>query len=177
MKTLTHLNMPSLLQRLLCIGFSLSFAALSSKLKRINKLFSHAAMRRIKVEPKDVMKPLFVFLFLNILLLSLWSGISPLVWEREVSSVDQFNRTVSSVGFCTSEWYLPFAILLVVINLSVLIHAMYQAYHARTISLEFSESEFIGKAIASCMLVCFVGVPVMVIVTDSPRAYFFVLAR
>ena len=114
------------------------------------------------------MKPLFVFLFLNILLLSLWSGISPLVWEREVSSVDQFNRTVSSVGFCTSEWYLPFAILLVVINLSVLIHAMYQ--------LEFSESEFIGKAIASCMLVCFVGVPVMVIVTDQPRAYFFVLA-
>ena len=45
-------NMQSLLHRLLCIGFSLSFAALSSKLKRINKLFSHAAMRRIKVEPR-----------------------------------------------------------------------------------------------------------------------------
>ena len=166
-----------LLHRLLCIGFSLTFAALSSKLKRINKLFSHAAMRWIKVEPKDVMKPLIVFLLLNVFLLSLWSGLSPLVWEREVSSVDRFNRTVSSVGYCTSEWYLPYAILLVVLNLSVLIHAMYQAYHARTISLEFSESEFIGKAIAACMLVCFVGIPVMVIVTDQPRAYFFVLAR
>ena len=118
-----------------------------------------------------------VFLLLNFLLLSLWTGISPLIWTREVSSVDRFDRTISSVGYCTSEWYLPFVILLVVLNLSVLSYAMYQAYHARSISLEFSESEYITKALAACMLVCFVGIPVMVIVTDQPKAYFFVLAR
>jgi hypothetical protein len=160
---------------LLCTGFSVAFAALLCKLKRINKLFSHAAMRRIKVEPRDVMKSLVIFLLLNLILLSIWTAISPLVWTRQVNSIDQFNRTVSSIGYCSSEWYLPFVILLVVLNLSLLIYCMYQAYHARSISLEFSESEFITKAIAACMLVCFVGIPVMIIVTDQPRAYYFVL--
>jgi len=34
---------------LLCTGFSMSFAALSSKLRRINKLFNSASIRRSKL--------------------------------------------------------------------------------------------------------------------------------
>ena len=82
---------------LFCIGFTLVFAALFSKMWRVNKLFNNPKMRRVKVTVLDVCKPLFALLFANILVLAIWTALSPLVWVREDISL------VESVGECTSE--------------------------------------------------------------------------
>jgi len=55
------------------------------------------------------------------------------------------------------------------------IFASYHSYRARGIATEFAESDFIGKAIACMLLVSFVGVPTMIIVSDEPRARYFVM--
>jgi len=162
---------------LLCIGFATTFSALLAKTWRINKIFHCTTMRRIKVTPFDVMRPLFVSLAANTLILSVWSAISPLTWQREVVAVDVFDRVVESHGSCRSSdsSLLYFVISLTLGNISVLLLAVYQAYVARNISTEFAESEHIAKALSLTLLVSFVTIPVMVIVTDEPRAFFFAL--
>jgi len=193
------------------IGFATSFSALLSKTWRVNKVFNHPALKRIKILPLDVMKPLFTslagkintrsyhvltskavapytriyllsnyfltsdFLLVTIVVLSIWTSLSPIRWHRDVAAVDEFGRAISSRGSCKSNSYLPYMIILVVVNASVLVCAIYQAYKARTISTEFAESEYIAKALALTMIVCLVAIPVLLIVNDNPRASFFVV--
>ena len=136
---------------------------------RVNKLFNNPRMRRVKVTVMDVCKPLFALLFSNILVLAIWTGLSPLVWVREKVS------PVESIGQCSSDGALPYVVVLAVIDLGAMAFALYQAYHARKISLEFAESSYIATAIACILLVCFVGIPV-ILLTNQARARFFVLA-
>ena len=90
--------------------------------------------------------------------------------------MDEFNRAVTSNGFCTSEGFLPYVITLVIGNVGLLALALYQVYNARSLSTEFAESEYIFKALFISVLVCFVGIPVMIIVEGEPKAYFFLLS-
>ena len=57
-----------------------------------------------------------------------------------------------------------------------MVFALYEAYQARKVSLQFAESSYIAVAIAAILLVSFIGIPVMVIARDQPRATFFVLS-
>lgn len=161
---------------LLSVGFAFSFAALFSKTWRVNRIFHNPAMTRVKITIFNVLAPLIAFSTVNITILSVWTALAPLKWERCVVDVDEFNRVVESYGHCTSDsTILPYVISLLVINLGLLTFALYQAYVARDISTEFAESEYISKALASSLLVCFIGVPLMII-DVTPAAHFFVLA-
>ena len=168
---------------LFCVGFVISFSSLFAKTWRINKIFHNPTMKRIKVTALDVMMPLFGCLVINVVLLTLWSVLSPLEWKREVTVLDEYSRPISSFGQCSNggdgkdDAGVIFFICLIVVNVAVLAVALYQAYVARGISVEFAESEYILKALSSAMLVSLVGVPVMIIVTDDPAAFFFVLSR
>lgn len=155
-------------------GFALVFSALFAKTWRVNRLFRDSSFRRIKVNVSEVMTPLIVVMFLNWAVLVTWTAISPLQWNREPTSFDAFDREVSSRGYCTSDHFLLFVIILLVIDLGALSVAAYQSYLARKISTQFAESEYIAQ---NCMLlVSFVGIPTMIIVSDEPRAYYFVMA-
>ncbi len=154
---------------LFCIGFTLVFAALFSKMWRVNKLFNNPKMRRVKVTVLDVCKPLFSLLFANILVLAIWTALSPLVWVREDISL------VESVGQCSSDGALPYVVVLTVLDLGCMMFALYQAYQARKISLEFAESSYIAAALGFILLVCFIGIPSFLL-TNKPQAQFFVMA-
>ena len=95
-------------------------------------------MRRITVTARDVMLPLIVLTSINVAVLTLWTILSPLQWQREVTASDTFGRTLESRGYCTSDGYLPFVIVLVVLDLGSLLLASYQSYLARGISTEFA---------------------------------------
>ena len=127
-----------------------------------------------------------IFWSVNLVLLAAWTAIAPLEWKREVTLYDEYSRPTSSFGQCTAMSSpfddndnpgMIFLICLALINVGVLGFALYQAYVARGISVEFAESEYILKALSAAMLVSLVGVPVMIIVTDEPAAFFFVLSR
>lgn len=59
---------------------------------------------------------------------------------------DAYDRVVESVGRCVSEQFVAFAVSLIVINGCALVLAVWQAYLARNIKTEFSESTYIGMA-------------------------------
>jgi len=157
------------------LGFALCFAALFSKTWRINKIFHSPSLKHIKVTAYDVMAPLIVLLLVNLLILSLWTGLDPLKWEREVTKVDVFGQTVETEAHCESDSFAAFVSVLAVGNMGALVVAAYQAYKARDIALEFSESSYIGRAIGLFLLACLYGIPVLIITWDDPSARYFVL--
>lgn len=103
----------------------------------------------------------------------LWTVIDPLSWKRTEIVVDRYDRIVETSGACHSQNPAPFFSSLLVVNLGGLGFCMYQSYVARKIATEFSESEYIARAMSLNLAVAFMAIPVSVIVGDNPQARFF----
>ena len=160
------------------IGFTITFSALFSKTWRINKIFhNRRGLTRMRVTERDVMVPFFVLLTLNLLVLLCWTLVAPLQYKRSPhQGTDGWNRVISTYGACRAErgsW--PFMAALGAVNLGVLVIANWQAYEARSIQSEFSESRFIAIVMASMLQACISGLPVLFLVRELPRAFYLVL--
>ncbi|KAG7373154.1 7 transmembrane sweet-taste receptor of 3 GCPR domain containing protein [Nitzschia inconspicua] len=157
---------------LLSTGFSLAFSALFSKLWRINKLFNQSSgIQRIVVRGQDVLKPLFILLTINIGLLIAWTVTDPLEWQRFSIDGQEWNTYGQCVGGTAST---VFVSLIAAFNFIALVMACVQAYLARNISDEFSESKYIGIAIYGWLQTCLIGVPIIFLIDDgNPTAQYF----
>ena len=70
----------------------------------------------------------------NVLILSLWTGLTPHEWTRTDAKYDDLE----SVGECAyRDGGLPYIISLVVVNVGTLLLTMFEAYRARNISTDF----------------------------------------
>lgn len=90
-------------------------------------------------------------------------------------SYDEHGRVTESVGVCTQKT-IVFECALVVINAGVVAVASYQSYIARKISTEFSESEYIAKAVTIVLVVSFMAVPIYFVADDSTKSRFLAQA-
>mmetsp|Transcript_26544 Transcript_26544/g.48152 ORF Transcript_26544/g.48152 Transcript_26544/m.48152 type:complete len:771 (-) Transcript_26544:182-2494(-) len=158
---------------LFACGFTITFAALFSKIWRIHQLQKATSQfRKIKVEVKDVLIPFVVLLILNIIFLLAWTLTDPLKWMRvHVDSLNSYGRC--KANGIPSKVFLS---LIVIINTCAVVLANVQAYMARHISDEFSESKYIAIAMASMLQMVIIGVPFSFLVSDKPEARFFVNA-
>jgi len=165
---------------LLALGFSLTFSALITKTFRINKVLGHAArFRRVTVTAGDVVKPMLTLLVLNIVVLVTWTLIDPLQRETVIISQDVFGRPTETYGVCSSEHATTFLSVLGITNLGSLLYAVFQAWRARNISTELSESTYIFAAMALILVVSLFGIPIIIIVSSSSvrvAAFYFVTA-
>jgi len=156
---------------LVSLGLSLIFSALFSKLWRINKVFAAAAtMKRVVVTAKDVLTPFAILMTLNFIVLLSWTLVDPMVFERV------YTDELTSYGRCVpqgNQWK-GFVATLAILNFTALVLVNVQAYHARSINDELSESKYIGLATLSMFQILLVGIPLLAIVYDTPSAYFFV---
>mmetsp|Transcript_14205 Transcript_14205/g.26883 ORF Transcript_14205/g.26883 Transcript_14205/m.26883 type:complete len:1644 (-) Transcript_14205:63-4994(-) len=163
------------------VGFVTSFSTLFSKLYRVNKLFEDAArFTRVTVNIPDVMKPMVLLLTLAVSILTAWTIVAPLQFRSiETLSLDQFERNVEIITVCyptdeTLDAAMAFFIAMMVVDGVVLLFACYQAYKARNISVQYSESRYIGIAMAIMAEGILIGVPIMITVPYSPTAQFMV---
>eukprot|EP00957_Ditylum_brightwellii_P031989 2425540-Ditylum_brightwellii.AAC.1 len=126
-------------------------------------------LTKIKVREQDVLVPFAVLLTLNVLVLLIWTIFDPLYWSRQPVKEGQYWETY---GSCRSDGVVSIVstVLLVLIALAALALACIQAYMARTISDEFSESKFIGIAVICWFQVLVVGLPLLFLVDSNPRA-------
>jgi hypothetical protein len=95
-----------------------------------------------------------------------------------VEPTNGINRVVSSTGSCSSgenAAAVPYLFLLGVINLSVVVFANVQAYRARTIHTEYSESRYIGLIMLCLLQSWLTGLPVLGLVYETPRANYVVI--
>lgn len=156
---------------LISLGFSLIFAALFSKLWRINRVFqASSTMRRVVVSEKDVILPFAILMTVNFVILLSWTLVDPMVYQRVVTDNSETHGRCIPQG---NQWKVFFS-LLAILNFTALVIVNVQAYIARGISDELSESKYIGLATLSLLQIFIVGVPLLVIVHNDPSAYFFV---
>lgn len=128
------------------------------------------AMRNVVVKEKDVIMPFVVLLTISGSLLVAWSIVDPLVWVRT-----EPNELNESQGYCQSlgSSYIIFLALIVVVNFLALVLASVQAFRARDINADFSESFYIGMTIISLLQALVLGVPIMILVRHFYLAFFF----
>ena len=157
---------------LLSTGFTIAFSALFSKLWRLNKLFNPSAgFQRIVVRSQDVLIPFAILFTMNIILLIAWTVVDPLMWERFSIDNQDWNTYGSCVGGTAST---VFVSLIAVINILALCMACYQAFLARNISDEFSESAYIAVAVLGWLQIALIGVPILFLIdNDNPSAQYF----
>jgi hypothetical protein len=154
---------------LLSTGFTISFSALFSKLWRINRLFNATpGIRRIVVRHVDVLAPFLALFTLNFGILLAWTIADPLKWGRLSVEGEIWNTYGSCEGGTVSVVLVS---VLAAANFGALLMACSQAYLARNISGEFSESKYIGIAIYGWFQILIVGVPVLFLIEfDNPLA-------
>ena len=155
-------------------GFCIAFSALFTKVWKLNKLFFNSSMVRVKIQTKDIIKPMIILTMVNVLAMTAWSVISPSKWVRVDSEVDAFGRTVSSIGGCTSKLTPPFKIALAAINAITLLLTLYQAYRARHIKTILGETSYIVWASTCMFVVCLMGIPVKMLVRDDVNVRYFI---
>uniref|UniRef100_A0A7S4AFU2 G-protein coupled receptors family 3 profile domain-containing protein n=1 Tax=Pseudo-nitzschia australis TaxID=44445 RepID=A0A7S4AFU2_9STRA len=157
------------------IGFGIVSSSVVCKTHRINVLMRNSArFSRIKVTVRDTIKPVFILTSLNIILLSLMTALNPLTFEIQIVRVDEFDRPLETYPYCSKKTSLCYLIPLVVLNMTSAIIAIYEAWRARKIATEFSESQYIFKALISILLVVFIGGPITFIANDNPNALAFI---
>ena len=134
--------------------------------------------QRLQLTVKDALRPFLVLLTMNIILLTIWTTLSPLQWQRiPGSSVDRYGRSVDSIGICQSNNSTVESImlaLLMAINVLSLVVAIRQSYASRHLPSELNESHYIFLSIAFMLEACFLGVPLLWVAADNPMASYVV---
>jgi len=157
-------------------GFTITFSALYAKTRRVNLVFRSDVPSRVFVSTRDVLLPFFALMTANMIVLTLWTALDPLVYTRQnLPGTDGWKRVIATYGSCrsshsTSAFLAPLGL----INLSVLILANWQAYEARSIESEFAESKYIALAMASLLQTMLCCVPVILVVGEAPRTFYLV---
>jgi hypothetical protein len=112
----------------------------------------------MKVTEWNVMVPFLVlFTILNIVVLTVWTVLYPLVCIREdLPGTDGWNRIIATYGTCQLNHVAPYLVPLGVINSSVLVIAKWQPMKPGPLSpnSEFSEAKY-----------TLTGIPILLVVT------------
>lgn len=129
----------------------------------------------IHVTSLNIFITLAVLLVLNLIILVTWTVLEPQEWTRiERDATDVFNRHVESYGTCKGDASLPFVVVLVVLDFLFLILGNWWAYQSRNIETEYLESRYIGISQAAVLQAWCMGIPILIVVWDTPQAKFFV---
>lgn len=159
------------------VGFAIAFSALLTKTWSVYQIYRKPDVDTITLRPVHFAKTLGALLLVNIIVLLSWTFVAPLKWTRvEGESKDAFDRSINSYATCSAESgsALPFRLVLVTFNLGVLIVANVLAYKCRDVSIEYQENRYIAISMASILQAWAMGIPILIVVKDSPQAKFFV---
>ncbi len=102
--------------------------------------------------------------------------LSPPVYEIKVEELDEFGRVSRIEGRCNWKDATGYMVALAVINLLILVMAGWESYKARNLSTEFSESQYLFRALVSTLSVSFMGIPLVLLTEGNPNALAFVSA-
>lgn len=129
----------------------------------------------IHVSAFDIFFFFLIYFLLNFIVLITWTIVSPLIWVRQYDTArDLFNREIESFAKCESDNSIAFVIVLALINFGMLILGNWWAYKARNIETEYNESSYIGVSMAAVLQAWAMGVPILIVVWNSPPAKYYV---
>lgn len=128
-------------------------------------------MKRVTVKELDAILPFAILTIINFTIMLAWNLVDPLVWVRT-----EPNDAYESQGYCQGNngSHVIFEGLIGVVNFVALVMANVQAYRARNISSEFSDSFSVMMTMLSLLQALIIGVPVLILVQDNHVATYFI---
>lgn len=157
------------------IGAVIAFSALFAKTRGIHKAYTNPELDFIHVTSFDIFGTLAFLLMINTVILTCWTVLNPREWTRiNKDATDVFTRPVESYGTCKGDGSLAYVIVLLVVDFAFLIIGNWWAYQSRNIETEYLESRYIGISMAAVLQAWCMGIPILVVVWDTPQAKFFV---
>eukprot|EP00797_Seminavis_robusta_P033988 Sro7_g006370.2 (614) ;mRNA; r:250087-251928 len=164
---------------LVVVGFTISFSALSSKIWRLSMLMElGSAMRHHLITVKQSLKPFYISMSVNVVLLLCITIFTPLRYQRVLvqGNVDSFGRPLESYGTCqpaASGFYYLLAVILIA-NVAGILYVIRQAYVTRDLPAAFSDATSLSLAVLSLLETLIVGTPLLVVVQGDPTTYYLV---
>jgi len=160
---------------LLSLGFSIVFSALFAKIVRIMLVLKAAEnFVRKTVGAKDVAYIMVGVIAVQVVVLTCWQIIDPLLWQREVLSWDNNDYPTKSIGVCESEHALRYIIPLVVADAIMLLFALYLGFRTRNISTKYQEGTWITASVLSSLQILMLAAPILLIVENDTTASYFI---
>jgi len=157
------------------VGFCITFGTLFAKIRRVHRLFrASARMARAQITATDTLLQIGKILFVDVVILSVWTGVDQLRWERTVLMTDVYGNPLSSQGYCTSDHWPIFVGLIAALHFGLLAVACYMCYVTRHIPAKFSEGQYLSLVMLSNLQIFLIGIPVLVIAGTDPASSFFV---
>jgi len=157
------------------VGFSITFGSLFAKIRRIYVLFRAAVdMRRIRISIPETVGMIGGVLLLDVTVLTVWTLVDPLQWQRNILTTDKYQNPLTSEGYCTSHHWMIFAGIIASLHLSLLGFASWLCYKARDIPSKFNEGKMVAIAMFSNLQIFIIGLPVLIILGSDPKSSFFV---
>jgi hypothetical protein len=144
---------------LLSLGHIITYGALFSKLWRINKVLQFS---RRKIEIRHVAWPSAILFVAAIAVLSLWTGLDSMTWQR--AEID--SDTGASIAQCQSDHLAGFMIPLVVLMLLPSLLTAVMAWKTKDIDGSYSESYWICIMNVVQLEIILVAVPMIIVLRD-----------
>jgi len=160
----------------LFIGFCTTFAAIFSKLGRINTIErSPSRMLRVTVTPRQVLRPFALLLSVILAVLIAWTVVAPLRYDDVANGAsDKFDRPLSFTMTCQSDNpndAIAFRIVLGTLAVAVVMITWYQSYRARNTTVAYNESKHLLFALVISSQSFLIGIPLMVALEDPSQLY------
>ena len=161
---------------LLFTGFCVTFAAIFSKLRRINKIESFAnRMIRVTITPMQVLAPFAVLLTLNVSILTAWTVLDPLKYDKvALNRKDVYGRNISWTLDCQAESNRAtffFYVALGILNIVALMICWWECYKARNTKVVYNENQHIIVALVVCSQSFLIGAPLVIVSVDPSVRY------
>ncbi|XP_072043527.1 gamma-aminobutyric acid type B receptor subunit 1-like [Amphiura filiformis] len=158
----------------LSIGFVLAFGSMFSKIWRVYRVAALKTPVRRVITDGYLFIMIFVFLCIDVFLLTLWQAIEPMHLEPKnltVKESDLINQHVVNIHYiqqCTSDnliyWLLP----LYTYKGLLLIFGTFLVWETRKVTIPaLNDSKLIGICVYNTIVLCIVGVSVSFLISDN----------
>jgi len=153
------------------LGFIIIFSALYSKLRRINRIFEGAKkLKRVMVTVPDVIIPFIVSFTCEVILLICWTVTNEQQYEvKDGEGTDGWNRKIQDHGVCDFFLNKNFQIPNLVFIFGLLLLANFEAFKARNIDVEYSESKYITAITILILQAFIIGIPVIILTQEQTK--------
>mmetsp|Transcript_2489 Transcript_2489/g.5714 ORF Transcript_2489/g.5714 Transcript_2489/m.5714 type:complete len:923 (+) Transcript_2489:466-3234(+) len=159
------------------VGTVLTFGALTAKLYRIYRIFHNRALKRIRITNMHLYGAIVGIVALDVVILTIWSSVSPLQWERTIEATDIFGNAIITYGSCTSEQENVFLALLLSYTFLLFLTGAVFSFMVRNTPSEFQESTHIVISLVSqVQLYCLGFLILFIFPHDNSDARFIVMS-
>ncbi|XP_069685797.1 gamma-aminobutyric acid type B receptor subunit 1 isoform X3 [Periplaneta americana] len=168
---------------LLCIGFTLAYGAMFSKVWRVHRLTTKAKSEVKKVEPWKLYLMVTGFLLVDLVLLLTWQLYDPLQRRIEVFPLEDPVSTEDDIKIrpelehCESENNNVWLGVMYGYKGLVLVFGLFLAYETRSIKVkQINDSRYVGMSIYNVVVLCLITAPVTMVIASQQDASFAFVA-